>query len=121
MKSSSRYKQILIAFIIIIPIVLFTVFQPFVKIIKPMWVGIPLDVSCTLILVFSGLALIRKLGIVSPEDMAPGWQIRCAKCGFTEPYGKYGVRIGATNGVRYTVGRCTHCHGFHRFIIEKVN
>ena len=29
------------------------------------------------------------------EAKAPGWQIRCLKCGFTEPYGKYGIRMGA--------------------------
>lgn|GEM_PF-5086395 len=27
------------------------------------------------------------------EQRAPGWVVRCLRCGFTEPWGKYGVRL----------------------------
>jgi hypothetical protein len=52
------------------------------------------------------------------ERRAPGWQIRCLKCGFTEPWGKYGIRIGAA-GREYTLGRCARCRRICCHVIEK--
>ena len=52
------------------------------------------------------------------EAKAPGWQIRCLKCGFTEPYGKYGIRMGAA-GKKYNLGYCAQCRGFRFYVIER--
>lgn len=54
-------------------------------------------------------------GNADPEKRAPGWQVRCTRCGFTEPWGKYGVRLGAASWKKYTIGRCAQCRrlGFH--------
>ena len=49
---------------------------------------------------------------------APGWNIRCLKCNFTEPYGKYGIRLGAA-GKKYTVGYCSQCRGIRFYVIER--
>ena len=49
---------------------------------------------------------------------APGWQIRCLKCDFTEPFGKYGIRMRAA-GKKYTWGYCSHCHGLRFYAIER--
>ena len=51
------------------------------------------------------------------EARAPGWQIRCLKCDFTEPFGKYGIRMKAA-GKKYTVGYCSHCRGLRFYVIE---
>jgi hypothetical protein len=50
---------------------------------------------------------------------APGWQIRCIKCGFAEPWGKYGVRRRAA-GKEFTIGRCSKCKRIRFHVIEKV-
>ncbi len=58
---------------------------------------------------------------LTPEDYerrAPGWQIRCLRCGLTEPWGKYGLRLGAC-GRSYTLGRCTRCGRIRFHVIEK--
>ena len=52
------------------------------------------------------------------EARAPGWNIRCLKCNFTEPYGKYGIRLGAA-GKKYTVGYCSQCRGIRFYVIER--
>ena len=52
------------------------------------------------------------------EARAPGWVVRCLKCGFTEPWGKYGVRRGA-RGRAYTLGRCSRCRKICCHAIEK--
>ncbi|MCX5632952.1 MAG: hypothetical protein NTW93_04655 [Phycisphaerae bacterium] len=53
------------------------------------------------------------------EKRAPGWQIRCTRCGFSEPWGKYGVCLGGAAWKKFTIGRCSSCRkfGFHK--IEK--
>lgn len=63
-------------------------------------------------------------GKLTPEEQlrrwqarAPGWQIRCLKCDFTEPYGKYGSRLRAA-GRKYTLGYCSHCRGIRFYVIE---
>ncbi len=52
------------------------------------------------------------------ERRAPGWRIRCRKCGFTEHWGKYGIRLLAA-GTKWTVGRCAQCGRFRIHVIEK--
>ena len=55
---------------------------------------------------------------IDPEKRAPGWQIRCTKCGFTEPWGKYGIRFFAI-GTSYTIGWCNTCRWIRFHAIEK--
>ncbi len=52
------------------------------------------------------------------EQRAPGWDIRCLKCGFTEPFGKYGIRLGGA-GRKWTLARCQRCRRFCCHVIEK--
>jgi hypothetical protein len=52
------------------------------------------------------------------EGRAPGWRIRCCTCGFTEHFGKYGIRMAAA-GTKYTLGRCQCCNRIRIQIIEK--
>jgi hypothetical protein len=52
------------------------------------------------------------------ERRAPGWDIRCLRCGYTEPWGKYGIRLLAA-GRKWTAGRCARCHRFCCHVIEK--
>jgi phage FluMu protein Com len=56
---------------------------------------------------------------MDPEKRAPGWQIRCLKCDFTEPWGKYSIRLKAV-GRTYTYGRCPQCKRVRIHVIEKV-
>lgn len=51
------------------------------------------------------------------EARAPGWKIRCLKCGLTEPYGKYGIRQMAA-GKSYTWGYCPQCDALRFYVIE---
>ena len=55
---------------------------------------------------------------MNARQRAPGWRIRCLKCGFTEPWGKYGIRIGAS-GTSYTLGRCDRCRRIRIHAVEK--
>ncbi len=52
------------------------------------------------------------------EKRAPGWDVRCLKCGFTEQWGKYGIRLWAV-GRKYALGRCQRCGRFCCHVIEK--
>jgi hypothetical protein len=52
------------------------------------------------------------------EARAPGWKIRCLKCDFTEPYGKYGIRMRAA-GRKYTLGYCSQCRGLRFYVVEQ--
>jgi tRNA A-37 threonylcarbamoyl transferase component Bud32 len=52
------------------------------------------------------------------ERRAPGWRIRCRKCGFIEHWGKYGIRLGAV-GNKWVLGRCPRCHHFGWQAVEK--
>jgi hypothetical protein len=55
---------------------------------------------------------------MADKDYAPGWRIRCLKCGLTDDYGKYGVRLWAA-GRNYTVGWCSRCRWIRCHVIEK--
>jgi len=66
----------------------------------------------------------HQTGTLTPEEQqqrwearAPGWKIRCLKCDFTEPYGKYGIRKWAA-GRSYTWGYCSHCRGLRIYVVE---
>ena len=50
------------------------------------------------------------------QNRAPGWNIRCLKCGFTEEWGKYGIRLYAT-GKSYTIGWCAQCRCLRLHVI----
>ena len=52
------------------------------------------------------------------ERRAPGWVIRCLKCGFTEPWGKYGIRKWAW-GRKWVLGRCPRCRRFGCHAIKR--
>ena len=52
------------------------------------------------------------------ERRAPGWRIRCCKCGFTEPWGKYGLHLGG-GGRKWTLGRCARCRRICCHVIER--
>ncbi len=52
------------------------------------------------------------------EERAPGWQVRCRKCGWTEPWGKYGIRLAAA-GRSYTIGWCARCRWIRIHVIER--
>ena len=56
---------------------------------------------------------------MTPEERAPGWQIRCPKCGFVDAYGKYGIRLNAV-GKRYQLGRCPKCRRWGFAVVERV-
>lgn len=51
---------------------------------------------------------------------APGWQIRCRKCGLTVEAGRGGglIRLGGL-GRSYTLGRCSACDRLRILVIEK--
>jgi hypothetical protein len=49
---------------------------------------------------------------------APGWKVRCLRCGFTEDWGKYCIRRGAL-GKMHTVGWCPRRRWIRCHIIEK--
>ena len=49
----------------------------------------------------------------NPEKGATGWQIRCVRCDFTEPWSK-------AVGKKFLFGRCPNCKRIRFHIIEKV-
>jgi len=55
---------------------------------------------------------------MDPQVRAPDWKIRCLKCGFTEDWGKYGIRRGAF-GRSYTLSWCSRCRWIRCHVIEK--
>lgn len=52
------------------------------------------------------------------EQRAPGWIIRCNKCGMEEPFGQYGVRRKAA-GTKRNFGRCPQCRRWSWMVITK--
>ncbi len=53
------------------------------------------------------------------ERRAPGWVVRCLKCGLTQPFGKYGIRLGAASVKKCTLGRCPRCKRICCHVVEK--
>ncbi|MFA6186082.1 MAG: hypothetical protein WC770_02560 [Phycisphaerae bacterium] len=56
---------------------------------------------------------------MNAEQRAPGWQIRCTKCGFTEPWGKYGICLAGWSWKKFTIGWCSKCRWLRWHSIEK--
>jgi hypothetical protein len=53
------------------------------------------------------------------KDLAPGWQVRCLKCGLTVPAGKAGIiRIKAA-GKSYKLGKCERCRRIRWLVVER--
>jgi len=53
------------------------------------------------------------------KGYAPGWQVRCLKCGLKVPAGQAGViRIGAI-GKSYKLGWCSRCRRLRCLVIER--
>jgi hypothetical protein len=53
-------------------------------------------------------------------DLAPGWQIRCPKCGKTKPLGQTGaIRLGAWSRGKRTLAFCRDCRRLCWEIIER--
>ena len=51
---------------------------------------------------------------------APGWQVRCTKCGRTRDAADVGiVRVGARSWKKFTLGWCSHCRRWRFIAIEK--
>lgn len=50
------------------------------------------------------------------ERRAPGWELRCLRCGYRQPYGRRGIRIGAASVGKSVLLRCSRCGrlGCHR-------
>jgi hypothetical protein len=55
---------------------------------------------------------------LNPEKQAPGWQIRCLNCDFTERRVKLNIRLKAA-GRTYSFGRCPQCKRIRLRVIEK--
>lgn len=53
-------------------------------------------------------------------DLAPGWQIRCTKCGRTKPFGRVGIRLGAASKGKWTLAWCTQCRWLRFAAIERM-
>jgi hypothetical protein len=55
------------------------------------------------------------------KGYAPGWQVRCPKCGLTVPAGDAGlIRLGAAGRGLRRLGPCSRCKKFRWLIIERV-
>lgn len=53
------------------------------------------------------------------ERRAPGWVVRCKRCGFAEPWGKYAIRLGAASKGKCRLRRCPRCGRLCCHAIEK--
>jgi hypothetical protein len=51
--------------------------------------------------------------------LAPGWVIRCKRCGHTEPFGKHGIRLGAVSAGKRVFARCPRCHRFGCHVVQQ--
>jgi len=51
---------------------------------------------------------------------APGWQVRCVKCGRTRDASEVGItRIGAWSWKKFTLGWCSSCGRLRFLSIER--
>jgi hypothetical protein len=56
------------------------------------------------------------------KGYAPGWRIRCRKCGFIAEAADYGsVRIGGASWKRFVLGRCKRCRRLTWLAFERSN
>ena len=52
-------------------------------------------------------------------DLAPGWRVRCLRCGLSIPAGQAGIiRLGAY-GKSYKLGWCQRCRRIRCFVVER--
>ena len=51
------------------------------------------------------------------EKRAPGWTIRCNRCGLEEPFGKYGI-LYKSAGRKRNFGRCPRCRKWSWLVIS---
>jgi len=52
------------------------------------------------------------------EKRAPGWETRCLTCGLSEPFGKYGYRLGGA-GTDYRLHWCPRCQRYRCHRIQR--
>lgn len=68
---------------------------------KPFWLNSNSPVGCSMV------------------DLAPGWQVRCLRCGLHVPAGQAGIiRLGAY-GKSYKLGWCWRCRWVRCFVVER--
>ena len=73
-----------------------------------------------LVLLAGFIVLVTSLTKEVGVDWAPGWQIRCCKCGNHKPGKEVGmIRLGAA-GKKYTLGYCSVCESMRWVVIERV-
>jgi hypothetical protein len=54
------------------------------------------------------------------RDLAPGWIIRCTRCGRERPLGETGaIRLGAASRGKGTLAWCTKCRRLRVAAIER--
>ncbi|MBI1325428.1 hypothetical protein GC170_19865 [bacterium] len=53
------------------------------------------------------------------ERRAPGWRVRCRKCGFEMPYGIWGIRLLAASRGKFILGRCLRCRHLGCMAVER--
>ena len=53
------------------------------------------------------------------KKSATGWQIRCLRCDFAEPWNKPNVRLKAS-GRKFIFGRCPQCKRIRFRVVEKI-
>lgn len=54
------------------------------------------------------------------RDLAPGWIIRCTKCGKWRPLGETGaIRLGAASRGKRTLAWCSQCRWLRIAAIER--
>lgn len=63
--------------------------------------------------------ILERMEQMDPEKRAPGWRVRCLKCGFTDHWGKYAIRIGAASWKKCVVMRCRRCKKIGCHMVEK--
>ena len=54
------------------------------------------------------------------KGYAPGWQLRCTRCGRTRDAGEAGlIRVGAASVAKYTLGWCSNCRWLRFVAVER--
>lgn len=80
-------------------------------------------IICTIgwfVLLAGIIALVTALTKEAGVDWAPGWQLRCCKCGHHKAGKETGmIRLGAA-GKKYTLGYCSACDRMRWIVIERV-
>lgn len=55
------------------------------------------------------------------KGYAPGWQVRCCRCGHIRDAEETGmVRLGAASWKKYIIGWCPRCRWLRFLAVEKV-